>query len=72
MKETDVICVQTERDRQVLRFLTKQYNRKFLHGRAVETSKGKRGAGQERLFGNDRRRSKAGILGEKSLLFLFD
>ena len=36
VKETDVICVQTERVRQVLRFLTKQYNCKFLHGRAVE------------------------------------
>lgn len=43
MKETDVIRVQTERDRQVLRFLTKQYNCKFLHGRAVETCKGERG-----------------------------
>lgn len=44
MKETDVICVQTERERQVLKWLTKQCKCKFLctHGRADESMRGKK------------------------------
>lgn len=51
MKETDVICVQTERERQVLRLLTKQCKCKFLctRRRADKSLRGNKGRQARRV-----------------------